>query len=208
MDAIKADYTDDLFWYSLDIGVYSWTTDNSQFVRQCLELDSALTTYVQWDQVCETLRWGTAVSSTVTLWECAATAGCPDATSTLGSLNSDWQLLRSIGEIVTEFTSVDAFEYEEYMHILQGDIIFDGDDLFECVGYSDACSAILPSEDTARNVWNPLDGEVAEVEFDAGVEIDAMPWWVYIDSPDFYTLRDGDSFQSDMQIWSCDLTHL
>jgi hypothetical protein len=49
---------------------------------------------------------------------------------------------------------------------------------------------------------------VAEVEFDAGVEIDAMPWWVYIDNPDFYTLREGDSFQSDESIWTCDLTHL
>lgn len=66
-------------------------------------------------------------------YECNNTAGCT-AYDPHGGIrdDDDWWMLRAVGDIVSDYTEVTAFEYTNYMYVIEGDVVYIEDKIFEC----------------------------------------------------------------------------
>jgi len=115
---------------------------------------------------------------------------------------TDWWLSRAIGDIVTDYTSVDCFDYTDYMYILTGDTVCVGDMVYECVDGT-WCSNSPPGEDQSGLVWAPVKGEANSVPLEEGEEVEALPWWIYTYEPDLWNLGEGDVFQVGGMAYEC-----
>lgn len=141
-------------WNKIDIGVDGTDADAivAAFGRECMAFDPNAD-YEQWEVACQELTHSGVCSEdpitdctagyTVLAYECHAEGGCPtDADNSAGifydlgaddagiaqwGVRAGWHLTRSLGQLVTEYTAVDAWLYTDYAYAIAGDVVYVGE---------------------------------------------------------------------------------
>jgi len=104
---------------------------------------SASATYELGDYVCDNMTHtgsslGNLPAGSVVLdnlYECMQTSCTAMTPGTMNAMadTDGWFLLRRLGQIVSSFANTyEAFKYEDYMYALKNDIVYIGNDIFEC----------------------------------------------------------------------------
>jgi hypothetical protein len=109
------------------------TDSLSYYTMECLEVVEG-TEFELWTLVCDNIDFTTATETwtAALIYECNVDPVCTGPAP--GSLATDetgnWIPLREVGNIVDAFTSVDAFEYVDYMYVLTGDVVYIDNSLY------------------------------------------------------------------------------
>jgi hypothetical protein len=158
------------------------------------------------------------------VYECYADGGCPaDDTNDAGIFywdttsddaetspyepewltRSGWHLTREVGMIVSEYTELTAWEYEDYMLVWTEDMVYIGSTVYECMD-GDLCSSLTPTEVFNEAVWRVVDGiltTTAEVE--ATEYVEALPLWMYSWYSEDFSLSSDTLVQWDDVVYQC-----
>jgi hypothetical protein len=193
-------------------------TSDYFFGWECMEFDDTVD-YTQWETACDTITQEIEISL---LYECYADAGCPASSDGNGIYYWDdssdaaaadvsptwltrdgWRLTRNVGVIVTDYTTVDAWEYYDWAPAIEGDVVFVDEELYECV-HEFLCESVLPYLAVDQTVWSPSQGIIGEaLEFTESEPIDALPMWMYAMYVDYVSLDSSDYFQFAGKVFQC-----